>query len=146
MPNPSGAKIGESAPLNLGIKLGGRHIYSLLSVGFETSGGKQRWLAGLGIGVHGDIDERFYIDGELLASHINEDEAWTTDSNVLSSLRVIIGYRLYSHLSVFLGPTFNLLAATNGRAEGFGLFEGVRIDAEGKTVRMWPGLVAGFEI
>ena len=138
----------DSAPVNLGVKLGGRHVYTVLTAGFEASDGKQRWLAGLGIGGHVPIADRFYLEPELITWHVNEGWTLTTDTNSLSSLRLIGGYRVHRDLSVFAGPTLNLLVTRVGDGEGFGLIRGTRLTSEGSdtTVRAWPGFVAGFQI
>jgi hypothetical protein len=136
----------DSAPLNLGIKLGGETIYTLLSAGFETSNGQKRWLAGFGVGGHFPIDDRFYLDAELLTSHVNENAAWTDDLNMLTSLRALFGWELARRFSIFGGPTLNVMVSEGDR--GFGLFRGFRLNSEQSetSVRMWPGFVAGFQI
>jgi hypothetical protein len=143
-----GVYASDSAAVNVGLKLGGRTIYSLINVGYEQTNGNNKWLAGLGVGGHVPIDERLFVDIELLASHVNEGELWTDKLNTLSSLRVIGGYELGGALSVFAGPTLNVLATRVGHGEGFGLISGFRLTAEdaATTVRLWPGLVAGFQI
>lgn len=138
----------DHAPVNAGVKLGGRTLYSLLAVGAETSGGKKRWLAGFGLGAHVSLAERFWLDTELLASHVNEDEGWTDEANVLASLRVLFGYEVHGRLSLFAGPTLNVFAAEAGVGESMGMIHGVTLSAEGAetAVRLWPGLVAGFQL
>ncbi|MCC6748853.1 MAG: hypothetical protein IT371_14435 [Deltaproteobacteria bacterium] len=138
----------DSAPLNLGLKLGGRYVYAVLAAGLETSDGKKRWLAGFGMGGHIPLSERFYLETDLLHWHVNEDEAWTDGQNALTTLRLVGGYRLHRRFSLFAGPTLNLLVTSVGGGEGFGLIRGARLTADGSatTVRLWPGFSAGFQI
>lgn len=138
----------ESTPLAVGLKLGGRHVYSVLAAGFEASDGKRRWMAGLGIGGHVPVGERTYLEPELLGWHVNEGQAWSTDLNTLASLRLIGGHRVHAALSVFVGPTLNLLVTEVGDGEGFGLIRGTRLTSErsATSVRVWPGFVAGLRI
>lgn len=137
----------DSAPVNVGVKLGGRHVYSMLAAGFETSNGKRRWLAGLGLGGHLPLDERFYLEADVLTWHINEDQLWTITTNSLHSLRVVAGYSVGRHFSLFAGPTLNLLA-TDLSGSVIGLIRGVRLSSESArtTLALWPGFVVGLQI
>jgi hypothetical protein len=138
----------EAAPVNVSVKLGGRQLYTVLAVGVESSNDKQRWMTGLGIGVHLPIAERLYLEHELITWHVNEGWSFTDELNSLTSLRLIGGYRLNGTMSVFAGPTLNLLATQVGHGEGFGLIHGARLTSEDSdtTVRLWPGFTAGFQI
>jgi len=138
----------DSAPVNLGVKLGGRYVYGLVTAGYEQSDNKKRWLTGVGIGGHVPLGERFFLEPELLQSHVNEGLTWSDTKNELTTLRLIGGFRAQRHLSFFAGPTFNLLVTKVGHGEGFGLIHGTRITSAGSatTMRVWPGFAAGFQI
>jgi hypothetical protein len=105
-------------------------------------------MVGLGLGGHIPLSPRFFLETDAVAWHINDDEAWTDELNIVSKLRVIGGYRVARHFSVFAGATLNVLTTRVDDGADFGLVRGRRVtgdDAE-TTVRIWPGFVAGFQI
>jgi hypothetical protein len=138
----------DSAPLNLGFKLGSRHVYTLLTAGYQPEGETDRWMVGLGLGGHIPLGQRFYIDADVVSWHVNDDEAWTDELNMLNKLRVVGGYRLHDRFAVFAGATFNVLATRVDDGSDFGLITGRRLTSESNetTVRIWPGFLAGLRI
>jgi len=138
----------DTAPLNVGVKLGGRYVYSVLGVGLQPGEEKTRWMLGLGLGGHVPISRRFFLEMDAVAWQINDDQAWTDELNILGKLRVIGGYSFARHFSVFAGATLNVLTTRVDDGADFGLIRGRRVtsdDAE-TTVRIWPGFVAGMRI
>ena len=138
----------DSAPVNVGVKLGGKYVYGLVTAGYEQSDTKKRWLTGVGIGGHVPLGERVFLEPELIQSHVNEGLTWSDTKNELTTLRLIGGFRVHRHLSFFAGPSANLLATRVGHGEGFGLIHGKRLNStrHATALRVWPGFVAGFQI
>ena len=140
----------DTAPLNVGAKLGGRYVYTLLTAGYQPQGGEEtdRWMLGIGLGGHLPLSQRFYIDTDVVAWHVNNDESWTEELNMLAKLRVVGGYRIHDHFAVFAGATLNALVTRVDDGADFGLFSGRRVsaDSDETTVRVWPGFVAGLRI
>lgn len=138
----------DSAPLNVGLKLGSRHVYSLLAAGYQPQGETKRWMLGFGLGGHIPVTGNFFIDADVMSWHVNVDEAWTDELNMLNKMRVIGGYRLHDHFAVFAGVTFNALVTRVDDGSDFGLLTGRRLtsDSDETTVRVWPGFVLGLRI
>jgi hypothetical protein len=138
----------DTTPFNVGFKLGSKHVYTLLAAGFTPRAESKRWMAGLGVGGHIPVTERFYVDADLVTWHVNKDEAWTRGLNSLNKLRLIGGYRMADNFSLFAGATLNVLVSRVDDGSDFGLFDGTRVSNDGAetTVRVWPGFLAGLRI
>ncbi|WP_205519852.1 hypothetical protein [Pyxidicoccus caerfyrddinensis] len=138
---------------NVGVKLGGKHLYTLLTAGFTPSlgGDRRRYTVGAGFGGHIPL-ERFYVDVDLVGSSLHS-RSWFSDKenqHVLGQLRVMGGWQVASHFSVFAGVSANTLTSWNGSDEwkevGLGL-DWREVSDSGRTVvRMWPGVLAGVQL
>ncbi|MCY1017545.1 hypothetical protein [Pyxidicoccus sp. MSG2] len=137
---------------NVGVKLGGKHLYTLLTAGFTPSLGedRRRYTLGAGFGGHIPLD-RFYVDIDLVGSSLHTRRLFSEDSqHVLGQLRVMGGLQVASHFSVFAGVSANTLTSWNGSDEwkevGLGL-DWREVSDSGRTVvRMWPGVLAGVQL
>jgi hypothetical protein len=96
----------DIAPVSLGFKIGGRHVYSALIIGYDPME-EGRFSLGGGLGVRlqkgvvtGDIDV-IARSGEL-----GFDGAYT--GGVFGSLRASLGFALHRHVELFLGPALHI--------------------------------------
>jgi len=141
---------GDTAPLNVGAKLGGRYVYTILAAGYQPQAGEgtDRWMVGLGLGGHVPLPGRFYLDADIISWQVNNGEAWTDELNLLNQLRVVGGYRIHDHFALFAGATLNALVTRVDDGSDFGLLSGRRVNADSDetAVRVWPGFVAGLRI
>lgn len=138
----------DSASVNVGVKLGGKYVYSVLAAGFNAAGKSQRWMAGLGIGGHLPIGDRFFADTDLIHWSFNDGLTFTYATNSITSLRLVGGFSVHRHFTLFAGPTLNLLVSDVNHADQFGMVPATRLSAEGstRTILLWPGFVAGVQI
>lgn len=112
--------------LNVGLKVGTRHLYSLVGVGgspgpsvaeLQASGkdpsGARRLSAIAGLGGHIETGVRWlYVDIDLLVHRLVRDaDAWQ-DSDWNTQLRVMVGFRLYRALSLYVGPTLDVMVSS----------------------------------
>jgi hypothetical protein len=101
----------ETALLNLGLKLGGRHVYGIL--GFSLNPLGDAWSGYFyGLGGHAELERSLWIevDGVMFAMHPTDD--WTeNDSDNLIKLRGVLGWRCFEQMSVFGGITLNNLVS-----------------------------------
>ncbi|WP_257463167.1 LA_2272 family surface repeat-containing protein [Archangium lipolyticum] len=134
---------------NVALKLGGKNIHTLFTVGVEPgrAGQQRRWSAGLGMGGH-IPSGRFFVDVDALAFALREGTFLGDSNDLLAQLRVIGGWQLAPRLALFGGVTGNTLITFRGEAlEGVDRFGLGRVYRSGDTsVRLWPGLVAGIQI
>ncbi|MCA9665380.1 MAG: caspase family protein [Myxococcales bacterium] len=134
---------GDTSYINLGFKLGGRNLYSLFAAGFNQNGDRWRWMAGLGFGGRIPLGNCWYIDTDLVAYHVSDDEAFTANLNMLAKYRLMVGYRFHTHFGVFIGATANLQVTRTGDDRPFGLFAGRTLHRGETMARMWPGFIGG---
>lgn len=141
----------DVALTNVGVKLGGRHIYSLLTVGYSPSlnEDRRRYVMGAGLGGHIPAG-RFFVDVDLVGSTIHTKRLFEDTDHVLGQLRLMAGWQVARHFAVFGGVTANTLVTwdDSDRWRELGIGPQWRhVADEGRTtVRMWPGLLAGVQI
>ncbi|NVJ28401.1 MULTISPECIES: LA_2272 family surface repeat-containing protein [Myxococcus] len=144
----------DVALTNIGLKLGGRHLYTLLTVGLSPpmDGDRRRYTVGAGLGGHIPMG-RFYVDVDVLGSSLHANRLFDFDddtNHVLGQLRVMAGWQLSSRFAVFGGVSSNTLVTWNGsdpwKELGIGPEWKEVSDSGRTTVRTWPGLLAGIQI
>jgi hypothetical protein len=139
----------DLAPTNLGFKLGSRHVYSVLGIGVDREDDQAQFVSQGGIGVHAvPFSGRFFLDIDAVASTFHRRGDWGGDESLTSSLRVVAGFSLAKHLSITVGPTFNVnVRRTDSTAPrpGLGWLE-QNVGGSTYDVRLFPGFVAGLQI
>ncbi len=142
----------DLALTNVGVKLGGRHIYSLVTVGYTPpiGGDRRRYVVGAGLGGHIPAG-RFFFDVDVVGNTLYSKRLFDDDvHHVLGQLRLTAGWQVARHFAVFGGVSANTLVSWDGkdRWEELGIGpEWKHVSDEGRTtVRMWPGLLAGVQI
>jgi hypothetical protein len=131
----------ESGTVLVGLKHGPAHSHTIYA--FEMNAVSGRPWAVLGLGGHVTPTERLYFDFDFLFH--TQLVPTATSPNQLSEIRAVIGYTLMPHLSVFAGPTFNVLVATNLSRADAPSFAWALADTSSTAVRAWPGVAAGVE-
>lgn len=136
----------ETAPMNIGLKTGGKYVYGILAVGTQPFSDLSRWFPGVGIGGHIPFGSKF-VNVEALSFQINEGEAWTDETHVLNKFRLIGGWQVQPRLAVFAGVTLNVFVSqvNDGDHIAIGSFYDSVNDDGDRWVRMWPGFVAGVQ-
>jgi hypothetical protein len=136
----------DLSPTNIGFKLGSRHVYTLLGFGVsETDDHKALMHAQAGLGVHVSLGDRLFLDIDGITSSFGTSADWSQDG-AFSSLRAVVGWQIFRHLAVTVGPTFNVhVVETGERRPGLGWLERTTSDGD-TTVRFFPGFVAGLQI
>jgi hypothetical protein len=130
----------EAGMLLAGVKHGTRHFHSIYAFEMNTSAGRP-WAV-FGMGAHLTPTAAFYVDIDL-AEHVQLVSA-STYPNTLHEIRALVGYAFAPRLSAFVGPTFNVLMATDlsrADAPSFAMASGNSSTA----VRSWPGIAVGVE-
>ncbi len=98
---------------NAGVTFGAKHVYTLVSAGVHVADPAALWTLQLGIGGHGRIAGPVYLDVEASAGNLGL--GWASDGDVLLvgyllRSRALVGVDVAKHFSVFLGPTFDVVA------------------------------------
>lgn len=141
------AWIDETGTLQAALKHGGDYFHTIVGIGAGLIG-EPTWHVTLGYGGHIPLPYGFFLDIDLSAQHINENEAWTMALNLLSSVRVVAGWRALPWLSVIAGLRYSVLVTTQPRRQ-YGWFgETVFLDQQSAGdvgVRGWPGFILGLQ-
>jgi hypothetical protein len=141
----------DQSALNLGAKLGTKHVYVVLGVGMtrdQYTNGHREFSSTFGIGGHiTPVRGPFFLDVDATWTQFATLAHWQEEQRQLSSLRLQAGWQFARHFAVIAGPTLNAQLAQNRddrapRAIGFAEQVWHRGD---HTVRMYPGLVAGLQ-
>lgn len=135
----------ETSPLTFGLKTGGRHLYTVLSVGFDPSSGPTRVSWGGGLGGHGQW-KRFVFDGDVLLT-AREHTTKTLFSEGLAGfdlrVRATPGLRLSDAITLYGGPSLGLALRIDGATPAPGGFVDGAVLADGRF-RLWPGWQGGL--
>jgi hypothetical protein len=135
----------DTADLNLGVKLGNQHVYSLFTVGTERLTEDRRLFAGFGLGVH--IPKRqVFFNIEALTLGIKEAGTWPDDLHMLHKGRMGMGWRLAPRFSVVGGATVNVYTSRLNDGADFAERMWYHGKENSTWVRVWPGLFFGFQI
>ena len=136
---------------NLGVRLGSRHVYSLLMVGSYPHGDLGRWSSGFGIGGHIPLGVRLFLNVDLITRGVvyadeSEEDTWGYDEHtVLNKLRLAVGWERHKWFSVFGGVSLNFLVSHRPDTSDFGYgFDHVYREDD-VTIRVWPGFFAGVQ-
>lgn len=139
---------GEALFANVGLKLGTRKFYNIIQFGHRFT--EETWSIGYGIGTAFKMQDRQHFHLEYIASHVNENEVWTSELNLLNQLKFTFDYQLKGKSSLFIGPSWNLLASKIKNVEtlavvGSALPNYTILNTTRKNTnwKMWFGLNAG---
>jgi uncharacterized protein YjbI with pentapeptide repeats len=154
----------ESTGANLGVKIGGHRMYTLIAMGvrpdnmYGSSSTPTTDLKGtlyaptLALGLHTPFERPLggflsYLDvdvGTTSPTHNFSDSNGQLD---LSTLRVIAGWQVARHFAVIVGPTLNVLVRDADKNANIAPSSVEKVLSSGHTrVSMYPGFVLGVEI
>lgn len=141
----------EALTANAAFKMGSRQFYNIFAVGAQTFGDEFRWGWGYGFGSEMRLGQRLAFNIDAIAYHINENEVWTDDLNLLNVLRANLGVRIAGNTYLFGGPTFSVMVSDHAAGDTGKLGSGIAPSwtSYDKThrdtnVKMWPGFNAGI--
>jgi len=136
---------------NVGLKLGGRYIYTLLTAGFTPplDGERRRYVLGAGFGGHIPLG-RFYVDVDVVGSTLHSRRMFEESEHVLGQLRLMAGWQVARRFAVYGGVTSNTLVSwdSDERWEELGIGPEWREVSDGGRVvaRTWPGVLVGVQL
>lgn len=128
------------------LKLGTRHVYSILGMGLQPAGEKVAWMPTFGFGGSIPIEERGFLNIEALARAVNVGAEFDRET-VLGQLRLAGGYRVSDKLSLFGGPVLDALRrGSNKKLSDISYLPTLVTLKSGRTsVDMGLGFVVGVE-
>ena len=93
--------------INATYKMGVPKLYNIFTVGFKHQDGNEMWGVGLGLGSLMSVGEKWGLNFDLTATHVNENEWWTEDLNLLNRLKINAWVDL-GPLEIYGGPSLNV--------------------------------------
>ncbi|MFO0726721.1 MAG: caspase family protein [Myxococcota bacterium] len=98
----------ETALVAGGLKIGNAYTYSIVAVGGVTSSNSSAWSLGLGWGGRFRPTDALYLDLDGIVWNVCVGKD-IEHSNLITSARLTLGYRFNDLVSIYAGPTFNVL-------------------------------------
>ncbi|MBM4353059.1 MAG: caspase family protein [Deltaproteobacteria bacterium] len=146
--------VSDIAILNVGLKMGSRHAYSILGGGYHNSedmesvSDKAHARYGLvfwGLGGHFDLSRRWWLEVDGLYQQLLASDRPIEAADGVASVRASIGLRLFDVVSFYVGPTLNL--GWSSARQDFGIDESFWNEVNGDVfVNFKPGFVAGMQV
>ncbi len=141
----------EALHITGSFKTGTRHFYNIFSAGVSFDNNRIRWAYGYGLGTAVQLSPKLFVNFDLTAYHINENEAFTQEVNFLNRLDIGLNYKAGKKIELFMGPSYNVLVSRYYDQENNSLGSGIALysfyDYIGKNdtrVKMWVGGSAGI--
>ena len=101
----------DTSPMNLALQMGSKYVYGILGWGCHPGKDERRGSLISGLGGHVDFDPG-WLEIDLITHWIYEDLDWNEDDiDMMHKLRITAGFRPVEQLSLFAGPTLNLLVS-----------------------------------
>ncbi len=149
----------EAMLANLAIKLGGRHLYTLLAAGYgpgdadnpeSITRDSRRYGAGIGLGFRAALGEgrveSVEVEAASMALHGGSRTTWL-HGPWLHSVRGQVIIRALSHLGILAGVSLNASVSGSGQDADLGIGRLEQVSRSGsKTLRWFPGGVIGVQI
>ncbi len=108
----------DTAVVNVGLKMGGRHAYGLLGYAGNTLSDKP-WSGYLfGLGGHIELSP-LWVEIDAVGYQLFADHSWNNGAlDMLVKLRAMLGWRIFNQLSIYGGPTLNTLISEERKSVG----------------------------
>jgi len=145
----------ETGFTHVGLKLGTREVYNMLSVGYNPFiSGRDVWSVGWSIGFYRKLSfawnnpslENYFVIRDFSFHNIQEGD-WSSTLNNQFSFRYLLGRDFKnSGLSVYAGPTFNLLVSKEPGNEDYVPYNLFKGGGDSLDRRFWIGFSAGIQL
>ena len=139
---------------HLGLKLGTRHVYNMISAGYNPMiTDRDVWALGWTFGVYETLDEawgnprlrNYFHHSDFSVYHINDGE-WTDEMNTRFTYRYMVGRELNRGLSIYGGPSLNLQISKVEGSSDYTWYSIVDATRKGRDIRAWIGFSVGFQV
>lgn len=138
-------KSSETLHMMGSFKTGTYRFYNIFSAGVNF-GDRLRWAYGYGIGTYIPFSEKLGLNVDATAYHINEEEAFTDEVNLLNRLDADMVFKFGKNFELAVGPSVNVLVSRYYDNENNQLGSNIapyhfynRTTTGGTNVKMWVG-------
>jgi len=135
----------------LSFKTGTHKFYNIVSLGTNFTG-VDAWALGYGFGTLLPLNQRMGLSLEANSFHLNENEIWTSELNMLNKLSANLSFDLGEKFSVFGGASWNVavseLKDNEGNVIGSALIPWHTFDKTYNkvNVKQYPGFMVGLRM
>lgn len=142
----------ESLPGTVSLKTGVKRFYNIISLGASIRNDRLLWGWGYGIGTMFPVAAKLDMSVEAVSYHLNEDNWYSGNINMLNRGGITLSYSVNSYFSVFAGSSVNVWI-TNVDSQGdpytyvpFDHWSWYSRTSNRTEVSIYPGLSAGIRI
>lgn len=140
---------GDTAPMNLGVKMGGKSVYSIIAFGWDPRASSPSLTDYFGVGFHIPVVGNLWIDPDFGSGTASPrlEGLFSSPGDILAKVRVNVGYSFFPHLAVVAGVALNVqvrLPGTEVRDLGYGLEW--KSGATPTSVSIWPSPYIGLQL
>ncbi|MEM7153127.1 MAG: caspase family protein [Myxococcota bacterium] len=142
--------LSDDAAIGVALRLPATYTYSFIEGAIHPAGTGQSWRVGAGFGGHVPLQHKMFVDIDLGWHAVFRGLSTPTTPDPLGKLRFMVGWSPYSRLTVFGGPTVNVLVdrGTTELLSRPGFYQWgpqvYRSTVDEVRVRVWPGFVMGL--
>ena len=140
----------DDAAIGVSLRLPATYTYSFIEGGLHPGGTGASWRIGAGFGGHIPLQHEMFIDIDMGWHALFRGLGTPTTPDPLGKLRFMVGWSPFARLTVFGGPTANVLVdrETTDLLPRPGLYQWgpqvYRSTIDQLRVRVWPGFVFGL--
>jgi len=134
----------ETGFSNVGVKLGTKEIYNMISIGYNPFLSRDVWQVGWSIGRLHEY-EHHYLYSDFSYFKINEG-GWTKDINSIVKYRLLFGKEFSNGFKIYGGPTLNMLISRIPESDDYTFYRMFDFSAKGRQYVFWTGLSFGIEL
>jgi hypothetical protein len=135
----------ETTQGTVGVKLGSKHVFTILGAGGSSYKTGYSSLVG-GIGGHKAVGPA-WVELDGLLQDINHGPLFNDEQQepLLTSGRVSVGYNVVDHLAPFVGLSYNMSIPIAGVPYDDPISPVNGSSISGTNMRWWPGFFAGIQ-
>jgi hypothetical protein len=102
---------------NIAFKTGTKHFYNIFAVGAQTTSSTVRWGFGYGFGTEFSLSKKIIMNWEGICFNIHQNGFQWNELNLLNQFKTNLGVVLYKNLSLFAGPSINVMVSNHYNSE-----------------------------
>jgi len=143
----------ESMHTNLALKIGVERFYNIFAGGVHLDPNNFHWGFGYGVGSQLDLSRSVKLNLDAITMTLFNDRHKIRNweyLNLHNQFRILFGWEIASHFSIYAGPTFNLLVSDvalnpeNQTATSIAPYSFYDRTFKNTNVKMWAGLNFGI--
>lgn len=131
---------------NIGMKLGGQHLYSHLMFGVGQSGDLTRFSWGAGLGSRWRPSTGVFLEAEVVEQLVSFGQALGGPSGLVTTARFNVGFQILRRLAITVGPSLNLYVPLDDAARLTALLPGAALGTGPRSAQLLPGVAIGIQL